>query len=299
MTQYYSHGKLLLSGEYLVLVGAQALAVPCKMGQSLEFEANDSKILKWESWDHKNQLWFNAYIDISDFKITNTSDHEIARRLVEILNNIRILRNDFLMDHAGNVKTYLEFNRYWGLGTSSTLISNLAQWSKTNPYTLLQKSFGGSGYDIACATANHPLIYKKDKDGPHIKKCKFDPPFKSNLYFVYLKQKKNSREAVNQFKKQKINEEQIAHSSKLTQAIVEAQTLNEFEQAINQHELFVGNILGLKTVKEDRFTDFMGSIKSLGAWGGDFILATGNIDTPNYFRSKGFPVILDYNEMIL
>ena len=55
MTQYYSHGKLLLSGEYLVLVGAQALAVPCKMGQSLEFEANDSKILKWESWDHQNE----------------------------------------------------------------------------------------------------------------------------------------------------------------------------------------------------------------------------------------------------
>ena len=93
------------------------------------------------------------------------------------------------------------------------------------------------------------LIYKKDKDGPHIKKCKFDPPFKSNLYFVYLKQKRNSKEAVNQFKKQKINEEQIAHSSKLTQAIVEAQTLNEFEQAINQHELFVGNILGLKNHK--------------------------------------------------
>ena len=96
MTQYYSHGKLLLSGEYLVLVGAQALAVPCKMGQSLEFEANDSKILKWESWDHKNQLWFNAYIDISDFKITNTSDHEIARRLVEILNNIRTVEKPII-----------------------------------------------------------------------------------------------------------------------------------------------------------------------------------------------------------
>ena len=49
MTQYYSHGKLLLSGEYMVLVGAQSLAVPCKMGQSLEFEANDSKTLKWET----------------------------------------------------------------------------------------------------------------------------------------------------------------------------------------------------------------------------------------------------------
>ncbi len=299
MIQCYSHGKLLLSGEYMVLVGAQALAVPCKMGQSLEFEASDSKILEWESWDHQNQLWFSAYLEISDFEIADTNDLETAKQLVEILINIRILKNDFLMDHGGKVKTFLEFDRHWGLGTSSTLISNLAQWSKTNPYTLLQASFGGSGYDIACATENHPLIYKRDTEGPCIKKCKFDPSFKSNLYFVYLNQKRKSKEAVNQFKKHKIIEGQITHASQLTLAMVEAKTLHEFEQTINHHEMFVGNILGLKPIKEDRFSDFEGSIKSLGAWGGDFVLATGKSDTPNYFKSKGYPVILEYKEMIL
>ena len=35
MDAFYSHGKLLLTGEYLVLDGALALAVPCKLGQSL------------------------------------------------------------------------------------------------------------------------------------------------------------------------------------------------------------------------------------------------------------------------
>ena len=299
MTQCYSHGKLLLSGEYLVLVGAQALALPCKMGQTLEFEANNSKILKWESWDHQNQLWFSASLEISDFEIADTNNFETAKQLVEILTNIRILKNDFLMNHGGKVKNFLEFDRHWGLGTSSTLISNLAKWSKTNPYTLLQASFGGSGYDIACAMENHPLIYKKDTEGPNIEKCLFDPSFKSNLYFIYLNQKKNSKEAVNQFKKQKINQEQIARASQLTQAMVEAKTLYEFEETMNQHELFIGNILGLKPVKEDRFSDFGGSIKSLGAWGGDFVLATGNSDTQNYFKSKGYPVILEYSEVIL
>ena len=299
MTQYYSHGKLLLSGEYMVLVGAQSLAVPCKMGQSLEFEPNDSKTLKWESWDHQNQLWFSASLEISFFEIVDTSDYETSKRLIEILTKIRILKNDFLMDHGGEVKTYLEFDRNWGLGTSSTLISNLAQWSQTNPYTLLESSFGGSGYDIACGTASHALIYKKDIKGPYIEKCEFDPLFKSNLFFVYLNQKRNSSEAVNQFKKQKINERQIEHASQLTQAMIKAKTLYEFEKTINQHELFVGNILGLKPVKEDRFSDFSGSIKSLGAWGGDFVLATGNSDTPNYFKDKGYPVILGYKEMVL
>ena len=46
--------KTFTHGEYLVLVGARALAIPTKMGQSLEFKPNDSKTLNWESWDFKN-----------------------------------------------------------------------------------------------------------------------------------------------------------------------------------------------------------------------------------------------------
>ena len=83
MTRYYSHGKLLLTGEYMVLKGAEALAIPSKMGQLLEFESNDSKTLKWESWDHKNQLWFSASLEILDFSISDTSDADIASRLVQ------------------------------------------------------------------------------------------------------------------------------------------------------------------------------------------------------------------------
>ena len=32
---YYSNGKLLLTGEYVVLDGAEALAVPTRFGQNL------------------------------------------------------------------------------------------------------------------------------------------------------------------------------------------------------------------------------------------------------------------------
>ena len=35
MSQFYSHGKLLITGEYLVLDGAKALAVPTVFGQDL------------------------------------------------------------------------------------------------------------------------------------------------------------------------------------------------------------------------------------------------------------------------
>ena len=37
-TTYYSNGKLLITGEYLVLDGAEALALPTKFGQNLIIE---------------------------------------------------------------------------------------------------------------------------------------------------------------------------------------------------------------------------------------------------------------------
>lgn len=299
MTKCYSHGKLLLTGEYMVLVGAEALAIPTKMGQSLEFEPNDSKTLNWESWDFKNKLWFNATLDILDFSISNSSDEDIATRLAQILKAVRDQKNNFLRKNGGTVKTHLEFERQWGLGTSSTLISNLASWSQTNPYKLLQNSFGGSGYDIACATAKSPLIFRKQHLDPHIERCEFEPPFKTSLYFVYLNQKKNSREAIQAFKRQNISEEQVAYASRLTRAVMKANTLTEFERLINEHESFISNILGVVPVKEKLFPDFQGAIKSLGAWGGDFILATGDKDTPGYFKNKGFKVVMAYKEMLL
>lgn len=283
----------------MVLVGAEALAIPTKMGQSLEFEPNDSKTLNWESWDFKNKLWFNATLDILDFSISNSSDEDIAIRLAQILKAVRDQKNNFLRKNGGTVKTHLEFERQWGLGTSSTLISNLARWSQTNPYKLLQNSFGGSGYDIACATAKSPLIFRKQHLDPHVERCEFEPPFKTSLYFVYLNQKKNSREAIQAFKRQNISEEQVAYASRLTRAVMKANTLTEFERLINEHESFISNILGVVPVKEKLFPDFQGAIKSLGAWGGDFILATGDKDTPGYFKNKGFKVVMAYKEMLL
>jgi len=298
MTKCYSHGKILLTGEYMVLVGAEALAIPTKMGQSLEFKPNDSKTLNWESWDFKNKLWFNATIDIMDFSVSSTSSETIALKLTKILKAIRDQKNNFLMKNGGSVKTHLEFERQWGLGTSSTLISNLARWSQTNPYKLLQSSFGGSGYDIACATAKSPLIFRKQHLDPHIESCEFDPLFKNSLYFVYLNQKKNSREAIKFFKRQNIAKEQVAYASSLTREIMNVNKLNDFERLITEHESFISKILGVVPVKEKLFSDFQGAIKSLGAWGGDFILATGDTDAPRYFKTKGFDIVITYEELL-
>jgi hypothetical protein len=67
------------------------------------------------------------------------------------------------------ISTQLTFPRQWGLGTS-TLI-NIAQWTQINAFTLLKSSFGGSGYDIACAQNDEPIIYQivdQEPQGPKI-----------------------------------------------------------------------------------------------------------------------------------
>ena len=60
----------------------------------------------------------------------------------------------------------------------------------------------------------------------------------------------------------------------------------------------ISNIIKQKSVKESFFKDFEGSIKSLGAWGGDFILVTSKDNPTDYFKSKGFETIIPYHEMI-
>jgi hypothetical protein len=57
--------------------------------------------------------------------------------------------------------------------------------------------------------------------------------------------------------------------------------------------------LQLTPVKERLFDDYFGAVKSLGAWGGDFVLATGDKTTPAYFKKKGYSTVLTYKEMIL
>jgi hypothetical protein len=58
----------------------------------------------------------------------------------------------------------------------------------------------------------------------------------------------------------------------------------------------------MPTVKLHFFPDFNGAVKSLGAWGGDFVMATHN-GNPNhavsYFRNKGFNIIFPYKELVL
>jgi len=166
-TTFYSNGKLLITGEYLALDGAQALAIPTKFGQSLTVEPFTDGQLKWESFDASGKIWFETTLSLEElFNQSNETLDSITERLLQILRVAKAYNPKFLNDNSGlKVKNQLDFPRNWGLGTSSTLISNIAQWAKIDAYALLEDTFGGSGYDIACAKHNTPITYQLQKNG--------------------------------------------------------------------------------------------------------------------------------------
>lgn len=309
INNYYSNGKLLLAGEYFVLDGAKSLAIPTKFGQDLIVESINEPQLIWQSYSENGDCWLEAIFDLPKLRLVNaTYESEedggkdtLAENLNEILKETRRLNPSFLNSEKGFlVKTNLTFLKNWGLGTSSTLINNISNWAKVNPYKLLENTFGGSGYDIACAQHNSPILFTKHHSNIDVEEVNFNPTFKDQLYFVYLNKKQNSREGIERYKKLKGKlTSEIFQISQLSAAFLSCKKLADFEKLMKEHEQIVSKTIQLKPIQHELFPDYFGQTKSLGAWGGDFILATGNEDTPNYFNQKGFKTVILYQDLIL
>jgi mevalonate kinase len=299
---FYSNGKLLITAEYVVLDGAIALALPTKMGQDLIVDYGFNKEIIWKSYDADGSIWFDDVILFSDIISKKTFDsNNVKSTLIEILHEAHKLNPAFIANFQGYiVSTNLTFPKFWGLGTSSTLINNIASWLQIDAFVLLNKAFGGSGYDIACGQNNSAILYQLENEKPSIKAINFNPIFKENLYFVYLNKKQNSKTAIENYRNKKSNIEQsISEINKITTAIFENNDFDEFCKLLEKHEFLMSEILEFQTVKQLLFPDFKGTIKSLGAWGGDFVLVASQENPIEYFTSKGYKTVLSYQEMIL
>lgn len=296
--EFYARGKLLLTGEYLVLHGALSLAVPCVLGQKMIWTPHKSEFSTWNSYDVSGELWFQSKFCLAAvFSGSAVPKNKEEAVLFNLLLAAYQQNPNIASFPEADFKTYLDFNRAWGLGSSSTLVSLVAQWAAVNPYLLLEKVFGGSGYDVACATASSPILFRKTNGIPHVTPINFKPAFSKELFFVYLNQKQNSQQEVAQFIQSTSDySAQIQKISSITNAVLEEQELDDFIQLMNEHEQILSQVLKRKTISEERFPDYSGMIKSLGAWGGDFILCSGD---KTYFEQKDFSIIFDYDHLVI
>jgi len=301
--KFYSNGKLLISGEYLVLKGALALAAPVRFGQYLEFkEISDERKVIWKSFN-REQLWFSAVLSAVDFSIISTDDQTIAEKLSLILTKTRMLNKDFINpDYSISVETNTNFDINWGLGSSSSLLSNIAHWADIDPFELHFSLNSGSGFDIACARSENPLFYKMDRFTPRIEPVFFNPDFRDQIYFIYTGKKQNSEKSVISFNQKKRSfRSETKQISELSKHIACAAYLSDFEYYIHEHEIIISSILKEDRIKNKYFSHFDGEIKSLGAWGGDFMMVTweGTVDSlRNYFGKYNLQTLFSFDEMI-
>lgn len=299
-TIYRANGKLLLTGEYLVLHGAKAIALPLKVGQQMVVsQVKNSSTVQWKA-RFQDKIWFECELYADDFRIINTSDLDKSSILRLLLRTIKKLNPTFAIPTGTKFETTLESNPEWGFGSSSTLVSLLAQWSAVDPFRLNEMVFHGSGFDIACATAGGPIFYTRNQPSEPVS---LNYPFADQLFLVYSGKKKGTANEVRSFLKEKmISESQIAEMSALSEEFAACGNQSEFNRLIEIHELMIGKLIEQTPVKEQFFPDFEGAIKSLGAWGGDFWLVSTQqsfSEMKSYFENKGLTTLFKWNDLIL
>lgn len=303
-SSYYSYGNLLIAGEYFVLEGAKALAVPLKYGQEMKVDKllNWKNTIKW-SVDELSKPLFSVSLHSEKLDILGSVIDERFLRLQQILRVLKSLNPEpFNSEFSYTIRCNIEFNMNWGWGSSSSLLCNLASWTGTDPFKLNSLVSSGSGYDIATSASPTPLFFRIDDGKPSIEPAAFSPPFKENIIFVYTGRKQNTQKSIirNRGSIRK-SRQVIPQVNLLSEKISTEKNIDEFMRHIDEHEKLLSAALNMKTIKQRYFSDFNGELKSLGAWGGDFIMAIspgGSEYISKYFKLKGIDTMFRFDDII-
>lgn len=298
--KFKSNGKLLITSEYLVMKGAMALAIPAKLDQELNVISTNSDFVNWKSFNKDNQIWYEEkfFLDKGTL-IYHGEKNKMSDLIVRLFDYIhkfnkpeKSIGNEFIWK--------INFNINWGLGSSSTLINNLSKWAKVNPYKLLFSVFNGSGYDIACCDKSNPIIFQKKDDYLSVSDTTFNPNFLNNLFLIFLNKKQDTQKSVQNFlETDQSLSEGINQINEIVHEIENVKDITTFESLIERHEKIIANILQMPTIQNEKFPDYNnGVIKSLGSWGGDFVLATGDEKSLDYFEEKGFNTIRKISDLL-
>ena len=298
--KFKSNGKLLITSEYLVMKGAMALAIPAKLDQELNVISTNSDFVNWKSFNKDNQIWYEEkfFLDKGTL-IYHGEKNKMSDLIVRLFDYIHKFNNP--EKSIGNEFIWkINFNINWGLGSSSTLINNLSKWAKVNPYKLLFSVFNGSGYDIACCDKSNPIIFQKKDDYLSVSDTTFNPNFLNNIFLIFLNKKQDTQKSVQNFlETDQSLSEGINQINEIVHEIENVKDITTFESLIERHEKIIANILQMPTIQNEKFPDYNnGVIKSLGSWGGDFVLATGDEKSVDYFEEKGFNTIRKISDLL-
>ena len=303
MNELQARGKLLISAEYMVLHGSLALVLPLKKKQILKkIRSENRNSFTWTAY-RETDLWFRAEFRPSTLEVVTASNAEMAERLRMLLRTCVELNPSFHRELLiWDVETRLDFSPEWGFGSSSTLTALMAEWAGVNALDLHFMISEGSGYDVACAVADRAIVYSLQDKEPRYEPVLFQPPFADQLYFVWLGSKQPTalhlREMAGRLNPGK---ELIRSFSMLTRGMLGSKELDDFRNYMEEHEAKLSELTGLERVSLTRFPGLQGSVKSLGAWGGDFVMIASDQQTDalyNYLDKLGFSCRFRFKELI-
>ena len=263
----------MLCGEYAVLCGALAIAFPTKFRQCMEVEYRPGTgWIHWQSYDFEGFQWLRCSFHPDD----DCSQHPLKNVLQPIQAMLRCVRerNAGAMPSDKDVtfRVKASFRKEWGLGSSSALIANIARWSGVDPWELMQLSFPGSGYDVAVAFHGKALTYRLDGGARDIRFLEYIPSWLEDFRVVFTGKKVNSRDSVNENKSMfhKL-EPHVAELDRIARGLLTADSSAEACELLQRYEEILSVTLEMEPGAR-LFPGYSGTIKSLGAWGGDAIL---------------------------
>ncbi|MEY3573833.1 MAG: hypothetical protein RLZZ617_431 [Bacteroidota bacterium] len=306
--QQWVPGKILLSGEYVVLDGATALGLASRMGQSMAvFRGSEPGYLRWTALDHLHNPWLQANYRIVDGQWSvgevSAEASESAGLLQNWLQAAWTLMaglgegsasgyggaswNDILHQEGMAVQTQLDFARSWGLGSSSTALALLAQWLGVDARRLYALTTNGSGYDLEVALQNASILYHLPEGRPitnsHapallepiVQPIPYRSPQGGGLWLVDPGGKQISAKEVVRYRNLDTNQRMacVEEISSLSIGLATCPDVTTMLDYFVRHDTILENLLGQPCLQRSAGNGFPGRLKSLGAWGGDLFLA--------------------------
>ena len=280
MQTFFAPGKILLAGEYTVLLGLEAHAVPVKSGQWLEFFAyntpeNQAPTVHFKALDEQGDIWLENTYDLDSEAWRNAP----ARELDAFDKVLHLVGDDFWEPQTSyRLETRLEFGRDTGLGSSSTFIALMSQCFRLDPQKLQEQIFAGSGYDVAVACLGKPLSFWRNEKGAHYRSWKLPASLTQDWHVVFLGEKVNSRKSASAIlqKLQEILAEPFYKQQfeRVLNIVRDAETTASLEAALEMYQLLLAQLLEMETpYKQLQLKPVkQGLCKWLGAWGGDMLL---------------------------
>lgn len=271
METYRVPGKLLLSGEYVVLRGVTALAVPTRAGQELRLSpapSGQACFLHWVAYDQAGESWLDIQFG-PRLEVKKASDIQVAKQL-QILLRFAARYGTFPQEPF-RAQTHLGFDRSWGLGSSSTLVALIARFTHCDAMALHRHAYPGSGYDVATAMEAQALKYKLKKGQPQWRP--FPPPAVwHDTFLVYRGRKQDSQAEVARFEDTHVPTSILERLNEISLGLTGQMKITQLAAVLQEHETLLSQLLKRKPVQAD-YPNCPAQLKSLGAWGGDFMWA--------------------------